>query len=270
MGCHGEGMFVGGLCYADDLALIAPSAHALRRMLQVCSDFASEKNLIFNAGKTQLICFRSHKSVVVDERFEFCGQELTFTDAVVHLGHTLFCDLSDSEDTENKTKDFIRRANCPLANFGVCSPAVKSCLLQFFCTSFYSATLWTLACPELQLLETALNKMLHRIWNFPYCSHRGLTHRLASMQSICNLGFLRSAKLLQAAKLCPSVLVQRAFSVAASFLWSFLGYNCCFGFRHVKVYCNSDNALAGLIREIRNVSLYVPSFQSCELRSLCL
>ena len=38
VGCHWEGMFVGGLCYADDLALIAPSAHALRRMLQVCSD----------------------------------------------------------------------------------------------------------------------------------------------------------------------------------------------------------------------------------------
>ena len=25
VGCHREGMFVGGLCYADDLALIAPS-----------------------------------------------------------------------------------------------------------------------------------------------------------------------------------------------------------------------------------------------------
>ena len=64
------------------------------------------------------------------------------------------------------------------------------------------------------------------------------------MQSIYNLVFLRSPKLLQAARLCPSVLVQRAFSVAASFPWSSLGYNCCFGFRHVKVYCNSDNALA--------------------------
>ena len=77
------------------------------------------------------------------------------------------------------------------------------------------------------------------------------------MQSIYNLVFLRKA-----ARLCPSVLVQRAFSVAASFPWSFLGYNCRFGFRHVKIYCNSDT---GLIREIRNVFLYVPSFQLCEL-----
>ena len=78
---------MGGLCYADDQALIAPSAHALRRMLQVCSNFASEKNLIFKSGKTQLICIHSHKSVVVGKQFEFCGQELTFTDTVVHVGH---------------------------------------------------------------------------------------------------------------------------------------------------------------------------------------
>jgi len=59
--------------------------------------------------------------------------------------------------------------------------------------------------------------------------------------------------------------MQRAFSVAASVPWTFLGYNCCFGFRHVKVYCNSDNALAGLIREIRNDFLYVPGFELSEL-----
>ena len=46
----------------------------------------------------------AHISLIVDERL--CGQELTFTDIVVHLGHTLSCDLSDSEDIE-KTKDFI-------------------------------------------------------------------------------------------------------------------------------------------------------------------
>ena len=63
-------------------------------------------------------------------------------------------------------------------------------------------------------------------------------------------------------------------SVAASchlqyILGPFLGYNC-FGFRHVKVYCNSDNAPAGLIRKIRNVSLYVPGFNCVNMRSLCM
>ena len=62
-----EGMFVGGLCCADGLALIAPSAHALRRMLQVCSNFTSEKNVVFNAGNSTHLFQFIHSSVVVDE-----------------------------------------------------------------------------------------------------------------------------------------------------------------------------------------------------------
>ena len=156
---------------------------------------------------------------------------------------------------------FIRRANCRLVNFGVCSSAVKSCLLQSFCMSLYGVALWRLACPELQLLETALK----RIWSLLYCSHRGLTHRTASMQRIYNPVSVRSVKLLHAAKLCPSALVQRAFFVATSFPGTFWGYNCCFGFRHLKVYCNSDDAVAGLIRRLGMMFLCVPGFQLSEL-----
>ena len=65
--------------------------------------------------------------------------QLTFVDTVVHLGHTLSCNLSDSEEIEIKTKDLIRRANCLLLNLGVCSAAVKSTLLPSFCTSLYEA-----------------------------------------------------------------------------------------------------------------------------------
>ena len=102
VGCHWEGLLVGCLCYTDDLALFAPSAGALRKMLQVCSDFAIERNLSFNAEKTQLICIRSHKSVIIEDVIEFCGVQLTFVDTVVHLGHALSCNLSDSEDIEIK------------------------------------------------------------------------------------------------------------------------------------------------------------------------
>ena len=55
IGCHWKGLFVGCLCYADDLALLAPSAYALRRMLKICSEFAAERNLVFNAGREDSI-----------------------------------------------------------------------------------------------------------------------------------------------------------------------------------------------------------------------
>ena len=103
MGCHWEGLF--DVCYADDLALLAPAC-ALRKMLQVCSNFATESNVSFNAEKTQLIGFCLHKSVIVEDVVEFVGVQLTFVDAVVHLGHTLSCILYDFEDVEMKTKYF--------------------------------------------------------------------------------------------------------------------------------------------------------------------
>ena len=58
IGCHLAGHFVGSLCYADDIALLAPSPSTLRMLLHQCEVFAAEFGIIFNANKTQLICFR--------------------------------------------------------------------------------------------------------------------------------------------------------------------------------------------------------------------
>ena len=40
VGCYWGCRFVGGLCYADDLVLLAPSVSALRMMLSICETFA--------------------------------------------------------------------------------------------------------------------------------------------------------------------------------------------------------------------------------------
>ena len=154
---------------------------------------------------------------------------------------------------------------CKLPSFEFCSAAVKSTLLPSFCKFLYGAALRKLACPELHSLKVAFKKILRRIWNLPYCSHGALIHKTASLQSIHNLVYNRRGRLLQAAKLLPSVLVQYVFLSAALYLWCFLRYSHLFGFRHIRSYCNLDYALAGLTREIRNDYLCIPGFECSEL-----
>ena len=51
VGCHFGCEFVGSVCYADDLALLALSPSALRIMLIICDYFARDHGLKFNAAK---------------------------------------------------------------------------------------------------------------------------------------------------------------------------------------------------------------------------
>ena len=71
--CHFGCEFVGSVCYADDLALLALSPSALRIMLIICDYFARDHGLKFNAAKTQLIRFSKYPCSTYNEIFRFCG-----------------------------------------------------------------------------------------------------------------------------------------------------------------------------------------------------
>jgi len=53
VGCFIGRKFVGALAYADDIVLVAPTASALRKMLAVCDNYATEYYMAFNAHKSK-------------------------------------------------------------------------------------------------------------------------------------------------------------------------------------------------------------------------
>ena len=112
--------YAGALCYADDLALLAPSPSALRSMLRCCEDFANKRGLRFKAFKTQLIRFSSFSSSSCSSSFYLCGQQLPFLDTVTHLGHLVHYNLSDTPDIDDKMRSMIRKANCLFASLPLC------------------------------------------------------------------------------------------------------------------------------------------------------
>ena len=58
-----------------------------------CIHYASSHSLIFNPCKTQLIKFSRSNDFSLDRlsNFTFLGQELRFSQSVVHLGHIMIC-----------------------------------------------------------------------------------------------------------------------------------------------------------------------------------
>ena len=113
VGCYWDGLFVGALCYADDLILLAPCPSA----------------------KTQLICFGSSPSDKYTTAIYFCGELLVFLNSVCHLGHILSYNLSDNDDIVFKSRDLLKKANLLFCNFKFCNPHTLTLLFRSYCLS---------------------------------------------------------------------------------------------------------------------------------------
>ena len=76
-GCIINGVPVNHIMYADDVALIAPSAHALQLFLNLCNSYASCHSIVYNTKKTVCMCVKPKqlKSTIVHE-FVLSGNNL--------------------------------------------------------------------------------------------------------------------------------------------------------------------------------------------------
>ena len=238
VGCYWDSFFAGAFCYADDLALLAPSPAALRLLLRCCEDFAAERGLRFNPSKTQLIRFPRSPSSCCSIQFFFCGQLLQFSDTVMHLGHQLLYNLSDSQDILLRMRDMVRKANCLFATFPRVGPFILTRLFQSYCMSLYGSSLWALSCPAIHNLEIAYNKILRRIWRLPNRRHTGISFTVWLIwivySMLCHGALANSLRL--AASRCSSTFVQSIFQSSALSCYSFCGYNSMFASRHLTVY----------------------------------
>ena len=61
-GCFIGEFFVGALAYADDVVLLAPTAHAMRRLLSIHDEYGSEYSMSFNANKSKCLIFQARHS----------------------------------------------------------------------------------------------------------------------------------------------------------------------------------------------------------------
>ena len=221
-------------------------------MLDICDTFASSHGLVFNAAKTQLICFRQRYTNTFPPEIIFNGSTLRFVEEVSHLGHILAYNLDDKQDIIRAIKELNRKANSVLCKFSSLDPFVKCYLLKSYCLSLYGSPLWSLSSPSLRSIEVALNKLLRKVWNLPYNSHRSIVHCTSHIPTVSHLVFNRFCSLMSSVSSSSSALLHSVFILCTQYIYTFTGYNYTLGHEHCATYSTYDFHAASVIRHIRS------------------
>jgi hypothetical protein len=166
LGCSMGGIYAGALAYADDITLICPSIRGLNKMLQICSDYACDMEIMFNAKKTMGIKFG--ETVNILENMMFNNTKIAWCDSIRHLGNVVNINLSDTDDCTMKNSVLIGLVNKLLSNFRIVQPFILCNLFKSYCCSLYGSQLWFFNSNGFRQCCTTWNKAVRKIFNLPY------------------------------------------------------------------------------------------------------
>ena len=82
-----DGHFSGALEYMGNITLLSPSVSGLRTLSEVCEEYATEFDVIFNGNKSQLLFLRSRECVSPKSNMYVCGQVVNMCDSTPQLDY---------------------------------------------------------------------------------------------------------------------------------------------------------------------------------------
>ena len=159
LGCYVGHVFCGGLGYADDVVVMAPTESALRRMLRICSEFADEFSLIFNPAKSKYIALSSVTKRTTPKTIKWGSEVINRDSTAVHLGNVIGHN-SNTVSISSAVKDLYLRVNVLRQNFSFCSLDVKYALFRTRCMAMYGSQLWDFSTPGCNTIFVAWRKSL--------------------------------------------------------------------------------------------------------------
>ena len=96
VGCFVSDMYVGTLAYADDLALLAPTAQAMRLLLYICDEYGKKFSIKFNAAKSAWLYFGKRKQrCACEPQLSVGNEDISWVRQYTQLGHIISENLDD-------------------------------------------------------------------------------------------------------------------------------------------------------------------------------
>ena len=118
LGAHVAGLFMGAVCYADDVILIAPTRNSMQRMLWELENFAAKSNITFSTdpipAKSKSKCIYvvgNRRNLEKPAPLTLCSRDLPWVCQADHLGNMLTEKGDMEHDAEIKKAKFIRSSS---------------------------------------------------------------------------------------------------------------------------------------------------------------
>ena len=180
IGCTVNGFTINNLCYADDMVLISPSAQGLQRLINTCSQYADEHDIIYNESKTQCMSlFPRTLRNVEDPAMYLKNHRLEFVKEFPYLGHIITRDQKDTADIEHRRRKLCALGNMITRRFSFCHQDTKLLLFRTYCYNVYGCSLWSNYTREaMRRLFVIHNDILRRLTNTP--RHHSATNMFVS------------------------------------------------------------------------------------------
>jgi hypothetical protein len=167
IGCFINNVCLNHLLYADDLCLLAPSAIALQKLINICKRYGIEHDIVFNPVKSVCMVFKPSRYKLYCPAVYLDNDRVEYVSAVKYLGVILNSSLEDNDEIMKQTRALYAKGNVFVRKFANCSHDVKIHLFQAYCTNIYCASL--LSCYNsltYQKLKVAYNNAFRYLFKY--------------------------------------------------------------------------------------------------------
>jgi len=161
------------LIYADDFCLISNTMAGLKILLNQCSKYAEEHNIIFNPSKTQFQCYTPSYLYQYRDQIElkFGDNVLKHVDCVKYLGYLIGSRmirktviLCDNEEITKRKSDIYAKANMISSLFSRCTEDTKKKLFVAYISNIYCCSTWQKVIGKRDAVFTAYNNALRKVF----------------------------------------------------------------------------------------------------------
>ena len=143
LGCYMGGICSNAFAYADDVIILSPTCHALKRLITICENYGVEYDLTFNPTKCVLLIFGDSNNNINNVNITMFGRNIETVFNEKHLGH-LLSSSGSLINIEPIINDMKIRTNVIINNFHSTSKSSKVNLFNSQCMALYGCPLWNL------------------------------------------------------------------------------------------------------------------------------